>query len=87
MQAFNLSQPVWFDGLTQNRLMQTLRHIWLTKRALIHEIKFSYGPGVGRPGPVDDWAQAEQQPPPSDQMVSTDESHSFGEGFDPSEWV
>ena len=88
LQAFNLSQPVWNDGLTQNRLMQTLRHIWLTKLALIHEIKFSYGPGIGQPGPVDDWEQAEQQqPPPSDQMVSTDESHSFGEGFDPSEWV
>ena len=88
LQAFNLSQPVWNDGLTQNRLMQTLRHIWLTKLALIHEIKFHYGPGVGRPGPVDDWAQSDQQQPgPSDQMISTDESGSFGEGFDPSEWV
>ena len=70
--------------------MQTLRHLWLTKLALIHEIKYSYGPGVGRPGPVDDWQQAPegaQQPPSTDNVVSTDEGGTFGSGFDPSEWL
>ncbi|HIC75921.1 MAG TPA: DUF2299 domain-containing protein [Candidatus Poseidoniales archaeon] len=90
LQAFNLSQPIWSDGLSQNELMQTLRHLWLTKLALIHEIKYSYGPGVGRPGPVDDWQQAPegaQQPPSTDNVVSTDEGGTFGSGFDPSEWL
>ena len=57
LQAFNLSMPTWFDGVTQNEVMQTLRRLWLSKLSLIHEIKFSYGPGVGKPGPVDDWAK------------------------------
>ena len=25
------------------------------KLGIIHEIKYSYGPGIGKPGPVDDW--------------------------------
>ena len=44
LQAFNLSMPTWFDGVTQNEVMQTLRRLWLSKLSLIHEIKFSYGP-------------------------------------------
>ncbi len=89
LQAFNLSQPIWDDGLSQNELMQALRHLWLTKLAVIHEIKYDFGPGVGRPGPVDDWQhQAGSEPPQvqRDNIVSTDDAGSFGSGFDPSEW-
>ena len=90
LQAFNLSMPIWFDGVTQNEVMQTLRKLWLTKLALIHEIKFSYGPGLGRPGKVDDWEQGgapkkEDTSPAS--KVETDDTGGFGAGFDPSDWV
>ena len=95
LQAFNLSRPIWFDGLTQNEFMHTMRHLWLTKLALIHKIKFCYGPGVGKPGPVDDWIskktqtlggrRPETQEEPS--TIDTDETGGFGEEFDPSEWV
>ena len=40
--------------------MDTLRTIWLSKLAIIHEIRFSYGQGEGKPGPVDDWENQEQ---------------------------
>ena len=39
LQAFNLSRPVWLDGLTQNEFMQSMRKVWLTKLSLIHQIK------------------------------------------------
>ena len=91
LQAFNLSMPTWFDGVTQNEVMQTLRRLWLSKLSLIHEIKFSYGPGVGKPGPVDDWAKGGPKPgpdsTPSTKQVETDETGGFGTGFDPSEWA
>ena len=91
LQAFNLSMPTWFDGVTQNEVMQTLRRLWLSKLSLIHEIKFSYGPGVGKPGPVDDWAKGDSKPgtdsTPSTKQVETDETGGFGTGFDPSEWA
>lgn len=93
LQAFNLSMPIWFDGVTQNEIMQTLRRLWLSKLSIIHEIKFSYGPGVGRPGPVDDWAKGGGPPkqdgksPTSASEVETDETGGFGTGFDPSDWV
>ena len=94
LQAFNLSRPIWFDGLTQNEFMHTMRHLWLTKLALIHKIKFAYGPGVGKPGPVDDWiakkAQSRSNQPQVHSEVSeidTDETGSFGRDFDPSEWA
>jgi hypothetical protein len=94
LQAFNLSRPIWFDGLTQNEFMHTMRHLWLTKLALIHKIKFVYGPGVGKPGPVDDWiakkAQSRSNQPQVHSEVSeidTDETGSFGRDFDPSEWA
>ena len=91
LQAFNLSMPTWFDGVTQNEVMQTLRRLWLSKLSLIHEIKFSYGPGVGKPGPVDDWAKGGSKPgtdsTPSTKQVETDETGGFGTGFDPSEWA
>ena len=94
LQAFNLSRPIWFDGLTQNEFMHTMRHLWLTKLALIHKIKFAYGPGVGKPGPVDDWiakkAQSRGNQPEVHSEVSeidTDETGGFGRDFDPSEWA
>ena len=94
LQAFNLSRPIWFDGLTQNEFMHTMRHLWLTKLALIHKIKFAYGPGVGKAGPVDDWiakkAQSRGNQPEVHSEVSeidTDETGGFGRDFDPSEWV
>ena len=91
LQAFNVSLPIWFDGLTKNEFMNTLRKLWLAKLGLIHEIKYSYGPGVGKPGPVDDWAKTNT--PEHDgnmtdvQEIEIDEERTFGSGFDPSEWA
>ena len=91
LQAFNVSLPIWFDGLTKNEFMNTLRKLWLVKLGLIHEIKYSYGPGVGKPGPVDDWAKTNA--PEHDgnitdvQEIEIDEERTFGSGFDPSEWA
>jgi hypothetical protein len=94
LQAFNVSEPVWFDGLTKNEMMQNLRRLWLAKLGIIHEIKFTFGKGTGKPGPVDDWQDREKQrsgtkKPPSQQPkeIHTDDSMSFGEGFDPSDWI
>ena len=94
LQAFNLSRPIWFDGLTQNEFMHTMRHLWLTKLALIHKIKFAYGPGVGKPGPVDDWIAKKAQRGCNQPQVhseaseiDTDETGGFGRDFDPSEWA
>ena len=95
LQAFNVSLPIWFDGLSKHEFMNSLRRLWLAKLSLIHEIKYSYGPGVGKPGPVDDWAKSkpnnnggsagqESQPPAE---IEFDEKMSFGSGFDPSEWA
>ena len=39
LQAFNVSEPLWFDGLTKNEMMQNLRSLWLAKLGVIHEIK------------------------------------------------
>ena len=50
LQAFNVSEPIWFDGLTKNEMMQTIRRLWLSKLGLIHEIKFAFGKGTGKPG-------------------------------------
>jgi len=94
LQAFNLSRPVWFDGLTQNEFMHNMRHLWLTKLALIHKIKFGYGSGEGKPGPVDDWIakktqsrgnQPQTHSEPTE--IHTDETGGFGRDFDPSEWA
>ena len=99
LQAFNVSLPLWFDGLTKNEMMHSLRRLWLAKLGLIHEIKYSYGPGVGKPGPVDDWAKKKQAmesqgSKPIDNEIETeqieiqfDEKMSFGSSFDPSEWA
>ena len=54
LQAFNLSRPIWFDGLNQNEFMQTMRSVWLSKLELIHQVKYAYGKGIGKPGKVDD---------------------------------
>lgn len=94
LQAFNVSEPVWFDGLTKNEMMQNLRRLWLAKLGIIHEIKFTFGAGSGKSGPVDDWQGKSGGKPrvgrstaPQPKEVHTDESMSFGEGFDPSDWI
>ena len=95
LQAFNVSLPIWFDGLTKNELMQTLRKLWLAKLGIIHEIKYAYGPGSGTPGPVDDWAdrlksQSGKKNTPvqtETQEIEFNDEMSFGSGFDPSEWA
>ena len=94
LQAFNVSEPVWFDGLTKNEMMQNLRRLWLAKLGIIHEIKFTFGKGTGKPGPVDDWQDREKQrsgtkksPSQQPKEIHTDDSMSFGEGFDPSDWI
>lgn len=94
LQAFNVSEPIWFDGLTKNELMQTLRRLWMAKLGVILEIKYTFGPGSGKAGPVDDWAKKQGQKRTTAAQkaedvkeVHTDDSMSFGTGFDPSEWV
>ena len=96
LQAFNVSLPIWFDGITKNEFMHSLRRLWLAKLGIIHEIKYSYGPGIGKPGPVDDWeksksarAQASPSKPVEQESleVEFDEKMSFGTSFDPSEWA
>ena len=99
LQAFNVSLPIWFDGLTKNEFMHALRRLWLAKLGVIHEIKYSYGPGVGKPGPVDDWTKAKSNSPNATSPrqvenksspaheIEFDEKMSFGSGFDPTEWA
>jgi hypothetical protein len=95
LQAFNVSLPIWFDGLTKNELMQTLRRLWLAKLGVIHEIKYAYGSGSGKSGPVDDWADRlksqskkdNHQPNNETQEIEFNDEMSFGSGFDPSEWA
>jgi hypothetical protein len=66
----------------------------MAKLGVILEIKYTFGPGTGKAGPVDDWAKksgqkgdAAIQKPEEIKEVHTDDSMSFGTGFDPSEWV
>lgn len=99
LQAFNVSLPIWFDGLTKNEFMHTLRNVWLAKLGIIHEIKYSYGPGIGQSGPVDDWPKpktnGESKSSPAgpatasstEHEIEFDEKMTFGSGFDPSEWA
>ncbi len=94
LQAFNVSEPVWFDGLTKNEMMQNLRRLWLAKLGIIHEIKFTFGIGSGKPGPVDDWRNRKESKTPTKpsessqpKEIHTDDSMSFGEDFDPSDWI
>jgi len=94
LQAFNVSEPIWIDGLSQNELMQSLRRLWLAKLSIIHEIKFQFGPGTREPGPVDDWGkkgeikkQGKSNKDSQDNVIEGDESGGFGSGFDPSDWV
>jgi hypothetical protein len=92
LQAFNVSEPIWLDGLSKNALMQGLRKLWLAKLGIIHEIKHFYGPGTGKPGPVDDFKDRGKSKPPTKtnsppKQVETDDSGTFGAGFDPSEWI
>ena len=90
LQAFNVSLPIWLDGLSKNEVMQSMRRLWLAKLALIHDIKHHHGPGIGEPGPVDDIEKKRakaKKGKSAGEEVETDESGSFGSGFDPSEWV
>ena len=91
LQAFNLSRPVWLDGLTQNEFMQSMRRVWLTKLSLIHQIKYGFGNGKGKPGPVDDWegktGRKTPQSPTRYSEIDTDETGGFGKDFDPLEWA
>ena len=91
LQAFNLSRPVWLDGLTQNEFMQSMRRVWLTKLSLIHQIKYGFGNGKGKPGPVDDWegktGRKTPQSPTRHSEIDTDETGGFGKDFDPLEWA
>ena len=88
LQAFNISRPIWFDGLNQHLFMDTLRTIWVSKLAIIHEIRFNYGVGEGKPGPVDDW-ENKQQDPNSEKApeIEIKDEMSFGSSFDVDEWV
>jgi hypothetical protein len=88
LQAFNISRPIWFDGLNQHRFLDTLRRIWLSKLGIIHEIRFAYGQGSGTPGPVDDWAKSNQAPNgQSAAEVEFQEGLTFGSSFDVDEWA
>ena len=94
LQAFNLSRPIWLDGLSQNEFMHTMRRVWLAKLSLIHRIKHQFGTGTGKPGPVDDWAKKKtrngpraQNKPPEPSPVDIDETGGFGRDFDPADWA
>lgn len=98
LQAFNVSEPIWLDGLSKNNFMQSLRRLWLAKLGVIHEIKHNYGAGTGKPGPVDDFerrkkaseakkAEKTANPLPPHSEVEMDDSGSFGSDFDQSEWA
>jgi len=89
LQAFHVSEPTWFDGLSKNALMQSLRKLWLAKLTVIHEIKNKFGPGVNKPGPVDDWEkQGKQNLQKRDEpTIQGNEFEGFGSDFDPSDWV
>ena len=94
LQAFNLSRPIWLDGLSPNEFMHTMRRVWLAKLSLIHRIKHQFGTGTGKPGPVDDWAKKKtrngprsQNKPPKPSSVDIDETGGFGRDFDPADWA
>ena len=89
LQAFNLSRPIWFDGLNQNEFMHTMRKLWLIKLSLIHKIKFTFGKGIG----ARKWMTGHQEQRKRHQLldpktqIDTDESGGFGKEFDPSKWI
>ena len=94
LQAFNLSRPIWLDGLSQNEFMHTMRRVWLSKLSLIHRIKHHFGTGSGKPGPVDDWAMKKSRNGPRSKKttseprpVDIDETGGFGRDFDPADWA
>jgi hypothetical protein len=92
LQAFNVSLPIWHDGLNKNALMHSLRRLWLAKLSMIHEIKFAYGPGKGEPGPVDDWTEQKKRKQPEESapepaQIEYNDTMPFGTGLDPDEWA
>ncbi len=86
LQAFNISRPIWFDGLNQHTFMDGIRSVWLAKLAVIHEIKYSYGPGIGKPGEVDDWQQKAAATSDTAE-IDVSEDMTFGSSFDPNEYA
>jgi hypothetical protein len=69
-----------------------MRKVWLTKLSLIHQIKYGFGNGKGKPGPVDDWggkksSGATSQSQTRQSEIDTDETGGFGKDFDPLEWA
>ena len=75
-------------------MMQNLRSLWLAKLGVIHEIKYTFGTGSGKPGPVDDWKNKKDSKqrvgrpsPPQPTEIQADESMSFGDDFDPTDWL
>ena len=71
-----------------------IRKVWLTKLSLIHKIKFGYGPGIGKPGPVDDWISkklektSKRTKTDQEKMnIDIDETGGFGRSFDRDEWA
>ena len=58
---------------------------------LIHQIKYGFGNGKGKPGPVDDWEgktdRKSPQSPTRHSEIDTDETGGFGKDFDPLEWA
>ena len=87
---FNLSRPVWLDGLTQNEFMQSMRRVWLTKLSLIHQIKYGFGNGKGNQA---QWMIGKGRQskifsiPTRHSEIDTDETGGFGKDFDPLEWA
>jgi hypothetical protein len=67
-----------------------MRKVWLTKLSLIHKIKFGYGPGTGKPGPVDDWPNKNPRGKKIQREkmdINFDETGDFGSSFDRDEWA
>ena len=70
--------------------MHTMRRVWLTKLSLIHHIKYGFGNGNGKPGPVYDWNSNKTNISRKSQInneIGTDETGGFGKDFDPLEWT
>ena len=91
LQAFNVSEPLWFDGLTKNEMMQNLRSLWLTKLEVIHKYIRTE---LSKPGPVDDWKNKKDSKQRVGRQlhlnlteIKADESMSFGDDFDPTDWL
>ena len=64
------------------------------KLELIHQVKYAYGKGIGKPAR---WMIGKQRKPnkynqapknePKSHSIDTDETGGFGSEFDPADWV